>query len=449
MGGGSGGGGSSSLPGVEGLEPIKPVVVSRGGFASSQGPGTPQERGGSRYANQLQPPSSSSSRSSSTGGGGSDGSKSGPCLARPGTNDPCAPPAPPSAWSEWSGGTVCSVTCGAGRRQLRRYCSSRHESDCSGESTREEPCHMPECNQWGTWSDWSRCTVTCGGGHRTRSRACRNGDEGGCPGEAEERQRCAEHDCPQWAGWGSWTECSATCGQGTRHRDRECGSKGGECREHGGSATETQMCELKPCPSWSSWLQWSDCSRTCGGGERTRRRECSGTDGDCSGPATEHMLCSTQQCPMWTQWAQWGPCSATCGDDGTRLRTRECRYEGRLSTECTGGSAQDQSACQLPPCPHWASWGSWSACSASCGHGQQLRSRECAPRWELIRQLIPLSLPSPPNTKFIPEALAAPAVTGRSASASWLSALTSRSGPSGAGVRSLVAGEPANDGGNA
>jgi hypothetical protein len=58
---------------------------------------------------------------------------------------------------------------------------------------------------------------------------------------------------------------------------------------------------------------------------------------------------------------------------------RECKYEGFLSRDCPG-AAQDQTSCQLNPCPVWASWGSWSSCSVTCGHGQQKRIRECEPK---------------------------------------------------------------------
>ena len=52
--------------------------------------------------------------------------------------------------------------------------------------------------------------------------------------------------------------------------------------------------------TWSDWSPWTDCSRTCGGGRRSRMRECL-TEGaaklDCTGDVVQIEDCSTQPCP--------------------------------------------------------------------------------------------------------------------------------------------------------
>ena len=49
---------------------------------------------------------------------------------------------------------------------------------------------------------------------------------------------------------------------------------------------------------WTSWGKWSRCSRTCGGGEQSRKRSCRGPWGrNCPGRESENRPCNSQQCP--------------------------------------------------------------------------------------------------------------------------------------------------------
>ena len=47
---------------------------------------------------------------------------------------------------------------------------------------------------------------------------------------------------------------------------------------------------------WTEWGDWSECSVSCGLGQRDRTRVCEGDVGECTGDAGEHESCFTAQC---------------------------------------------------------------------------------------------------------------------------------------------------------
>ena len=55
--------------------------------------------------------------------------------------------------------------------------------------------------------------------------------------------------------------------------------------------------------SWSAWTSWTECSRLCGGGTRTRHRRCdspaaSGTGQECDGHSHQLADCNTHSCQV-------------------------------------------------------------------------------------------------------------------------------------------------------
>ena len=104
----------------------------------------------------------------------------------------------------------------------------------------------------------------------------------------------------QWTDWQTWGECSVPCGTGNMRRTRTCTNPapygGGATCE--GSGHEERTCSLKPVcrrrVSWDMWSAWSECSAACGGGTRSRSRDCSPHVAECGD--TQIKDCNTKDC---------------------------------------------------------------------------------------------------------------------------------------------------------
>ncbi|XP_039213555.1 hemicentin-1 isoform X2 [Crotalus tigris] len=250
------------------------------------------------------------------------------------------------------------------------------------------------------WLDWQLCSVTCGRGVQKRIRLCNNPfpANGGrsCMEPDYELRSCQSKLCPvdaSWSEWGSWEECSKACGQGNKTRTRSCSNPSAQ---HGGrpcegNAVESTVCNIRPCPvngKWTSWSSWSACTMSCGGGAQQRTRDCSDPPPKngglrCEGNDLQVGFCNTDLCPThgnWGPWSNWGTCSRTCNGGHTR-RYRICDNPHPLNggRACVGADTQTQ-RCRGELCPvngNWGPWQPWSACSASCGAGEKIRSRLC------------------------------------------------------------------------
>ncbi|XP_062437683.1 hemicentin-1 [Rhea pennata] len=250
------------------------------------------------------------------------------------------------------------------------------------------------------WFDWRPCSVTCGQGVQERIRQCNNPlpANGGrrCEGPDTDVRSCHNKPCPvdgSWSEWGLWEECSKSCGQGNRTRTRTCSNPSAQ---HGGkpcdgSAVDSVMCNIRPCPvdgEWSSWLPWGPCSETCGKGSQTRLRLCnnpppSNGGSRCEGSDAQVQVCDKRRCPVdgkWATWTSWSTCTVSCGG-GSRQRTRHCsdpapQFGGH---KCEGNDIQID-FCNSDSCPihgSWGPWSSWGTCSRTCNGGQTRRHRSC------------------------------------------------------------------------
>ena len=177
------------------------------------------------------------------------------------------------------------------------------------------------------------CSKTCGGGIQTKTYTITTPAQYGgtsCPnlnGDTQ-TQPCNTQPCPiNCSGeFGPFSQCSKTCGGGTQTKTYAITTPaqygGAPCPNLNGDI-QTQSCNTQPCPidCEGSYGEFSQCSKTCGGGTKTKPYEITtpaqhgGTPCPISPPINE--TCNTQPCPI------------DC--EGYFITTEKC------SKECDGG----------------------------------------------------------------------------------------------------------------
>ena len=300
----------------------------------------------------------------------------GECLAmdKPNNTKQCGEqPCPKWTVTEWS---KCSKSCNVGMQTRNVICNNSYVGDCQAESKPDDimRCGDVPCPEWSV-GNWSVCSRSCGSGMQTRMVICKNIRVGNCSLDTKPTtsQKCNEALCPQWDA-GPWSECSKSCGGGIRTRNITCQNRHvGECLVKE-KPNATQKCSDVPCPQWAL-SEWSECSKSCEGGVQSRDVTCKYKHvGNClekDKPDTRQN-CSDVPCPVWSV-GKWTRCSKSC-NGGVKYRRVSCMnvHIG----DCLAVKPRNRKHCHRRPCPKW-SVSEWSKCSRTCNGGTQTRDVIC------------------------------------------------------------------------
>jgi len=277
-----------------------------------------------------------------------------------------------------------------------------NDGDIASESCAEHACPI-DCV--GAWSSFSACNATCGGGKSVRTfnvtiPAESGGVDCGTGHGDSDWLNCASDPCPIDCdgSFGDFSECSLSCGNGTQAKTFSVttpAAHGGEnCTAEDGD-TEAQPCATEACPvdCDGDWTAWGACSKTCDVGSQFRSfvtetaaafggQLCSTTFGAVNGSIQEQN-CATHGCPgdCTGVWSEWTACSTSCGggDQNRTFNVTVLPLAGGVSCSETYGASdgeQESRTCSTSDCPVdcLGEYSNFSSCSVSCGGGTQQRT---------------------------------------------------------------------------
>lgn len=306
----------------------------------------------------------------------------------------------------WSGWSVCDGDAQRYRDRSIQQPPAAGGTPCLGALMETESCHLKKKScRVSEWTSWVECDKTCGGGQTARHRQIvAFPDYGGapCPSKLMEvqgckQQLCSVQDC-QIGVWTEWGTCSQTCGVGQQMRSRQVlglrGSDGHGCDTVLGETrqcADNPPCDVADC-EWGEWSDWSGCTCSCDGGQRSRNRHIAkaprGGGKPCEAHDKEQVVpCNTQACDShacqdgkFSEWSKWSPCSATCRG-GITFRARKVVQMADACGQPPTGKNREENFCNVGvPCAPdvdclLSSWSEWGACSSSCD-GSKQRSRQ-------------------------------------------------------------------------
>jgi len=278
-------------------------------------------------------------------------------------------------WGAWG---PCSTTCtlpnqksGMRIRVRDKVGPGQGGKACSGPVTSTKSCNDFTCPQdcvWGEWAKFGTCSKTCGSGGKSRERKKTPAKNGGkdCVGPTMNTEPCNTWRCPvncRWSLWDAWMPCTRTCGMGFSHRSRSYDPKpsngGGHCA---GAHMEMIDCNGMKCPVdcvFEQWMDWGMCSKSCGGGARTRVRLVNITEGHggmpCQDDPSQEEECPDKRpCPMdcrFAKWGNWTDCNSTCGPGHKHSERVLLEAENGGVENCPEGELKKADNCESEACP--------------------------------------------------------------------------------------------------
>ncbi|XP_038078928.1 ADAMTS-like protein 1 [Patiria miniata] len=273
------------------------------------------------------------------------------------------------------------------------------------------PCGQVDCPAYWQTGTWSECSKSCNGGIRSRHVTCKKRLKTGvesvvdwhqCPLTAPPNtEMCNEGPCELMHEWRpqEWSECSVTCGTGIKVRPITCIRHEPDgttslvdfrlCPE-ASQPVHTEFCLLSPCTEPEILANHTTYHQV---GFKSKLRLTVGMTAHVNRGVTVTVKCPVKHFKKSAIIWRRGPREITTNDarakvlpEGT-LRIRWVTEEDQGVYSCIAGTAKerftlhirDMEELRSGPSLFGVRWiiGNWTACSATCGGGQQTRSVVC------------------------------------------------------------------------